>query len=177
MSGFQAVNATLAMENQFRPHAIEATTPTTPRPVHASTASSQQPQQLQQAQEPQQTTSHDESSPNTPTRNSFGGLTGQRPLPTSTFGTPPSYADKSLTEGTLKRDSSIHSRDSQDIEMGMEDSDDDPDGSEDESIADESGRPSKKKKGQRFFCTDFPPCTLSFTRSEHLARHIRYDPP
>lgn len=32
---------------------------------------------------------------------------------------------------------------------------------------------SKKKKGQRFFCTDFPPCQLSFTRSEHLARHIR----
>lgn len=38
----------------------------------------------------------------------------------------------------------------------------------------ENGPPSKKKKGQRFFCTDFPPCTLSFTRSEHLARHIRY---
>ncbi|KAI5282898.1 hypothetical protein KEM54_002499 [Ascosphaera aggregata] len=33
--------------------------------------------------------------------------------------------------------------------------------------------PQKKKKGQRFFCTDFPPCNLSFTRSEHLARHIR----
>lgn len=33
--------------------------------------------------------------------------------------------------------------------------------------------PSKKKKGQRFFCIDFPPCNLSFTRSEHLARHIR----
>ncbi|KAJ5103702.1 hypothetical protein N7532_004231 [Penicillium argentinense] len=36
-----------------------------------------------------------------------------------------------------------------------------------------SAPPSKKKKGQRFFCTDFPPCNLSFTRSEHLARHIR----
>ncbi|KAL1961270.1 hypothetical protein VTO42DRAFT_3216 [Malbranchea cinnamomea] len=36
-----------------------------------------------------------------------------------------------------------------------------------------AGPPSKKKKGQRFFCTDFPPCNLSFTRSEHLARHIR----
>ena len=36
-----------------------------------------------------------------------------------------------------------------------------------------NGPPSKKKKGQRFFCTDFPPCNLSFTRSEHLARHIR----
>lgn len=36
-----------------------------------------------------------------------------------------------------------------------------------------SAPPSKKRKGQRFFCTDFPPCNLSFTRSEHLARHIR----
>jgi hypothetical protein len=31
----------------------------------------------------------------------------------------------------------------------------------------------RKKKGQRFFCTGYPPCSLSFTRSEHLARHIR----
>jgi len=31
----------------------------------------------------------------------------------------------------------------------------------------------KKKKTQRFYCTEFPPCNLSFTRSEHLARHIR----
>ncbi|DAA75060.1 TPA_exp: putative C2H2 transcription factor [Trichophyton benhamiae CBS 112371] len=35
------------------------------------------------------------------------------------------------------------------------------------------GPPSKKKKGQRFYCTEFPPCNLNFTRSEHLARHIR----
>lgn len=31
----------------------------------------------------------------------------------------------------------------------------------------------KKKNGQRFYCTGYPPCNLSFTRSEHLARHIR----
>ncbi|KAL4772118.1 hypothetical protein BDW60DRAFT_43935 [Aspergillus nidulans var. acristatus] len=37
----------------------------------------------------------------------------------------------------------------------------------------EHAPPTKKKKGQRFYCTDFPPCNLSFTRSEHLARHIR----
>ena len=47
-------------------------------------------------------------------------------------------------------------------------------GSDNESENGDSRRPSKKKKGQRFFCTDFPPCQLSFTRSEHLARHIRY---
>jgi uncharacterized Zn-finger protein len=51
---------------------------------------------------------------------------------------------------------------------------DDKDGSDNDSVASDSNRPSKKKKGQRFFCTDFPPCNLSFTRSEHLARHIRY---
>lgn len=60
---------------------------------------------------------------------------------------------------------------SQDVEMG-EDSDGD-DGASDAESVDAEGRPSKKKKGQRFFCMDFPPCKLSFTRSEHLARHIR----
>ncbi|KAK2763791.1 hypothetical protein FQN54_009408 [Arachnomyces sp. PD_36] len=53
------------------------------------------------------------------------------------------------------------------------DSDGERDGSEMDTDNGESGPPSKKKKGQRFFCTEFPPCTLSFTRSEHLARHIR----
>jgi uncharacterized Zn-finger protein len=52
--------------------------------------------------------------------------------------------------------------------------DDDKDGSDNESVTSDANRPSKKKKGQRFFCTEFPPCNLSFTRSEHLARHIRY---
>ena len=32
----------------------------------------------------------------------------------------------------------------------------------------------KKKKGTKFHCTGFGDCNLSFTRSEHLARHIRY---
>lgn len=32
---------------------------------------------------------------------------------------------------------------------------------------------SKKKKGQKFFCRGYGSCNLSFTRSEHLARHIR----
>ncbi|PWY92569.1 hypothetical protein BO70DRAFT_13839 [Aspergillus heteromorphus CBS 117.55] len=54
------------------------------------------------------------------------------------------------------------------------DSDDvDPDGSDNEEDHKGGAPPSKKKKGQRFYCTDFPPCNLSFTRSEHLARHIR----
>ena len=32
----------------------------------------------------------------------------------------------------------------------------------------------KKKKGQKFYCQGFGDCNLSFTRSEHLLRHIRY---
>lgn len=57
----------------------------------------------------------------------------------------------------------------------MDDSDGDDDGSDDEdSIAADGTRSTKKKKSQRFFCTDYPPCNLSFTRSEHLARHIRF---
>ena len=58
----------------------------------------------------------------------------------------------------------------------MDESDEGEDGSDGESIDGDTGRPSKKKKGQRFFCTEFPPCNLSFTRSEHLARHIRLAP-
>ncbi|KAI1939972.1 Up in starvation protein [Ophidiomyces ophidiicola] len=45
--------------------------------------------------------------------------------------------------------------------------------SENEPEPPDTAPPSKKKKGQRFYCRDFPPCSLSFTRSEHLARHIR----
>ncbi|KAJ5492986.1 C2H2 finger domain transcription factor dvrA [Penicillium diatomitis] len=65
------------------------------------------------------------------------------------------------------RTSSVVSEDAMNV-----DSDGERDGSDQET---EPGGapPSKKKKGQRFFCTDFPPCNLSFTRSEHLARHIR----
>lgn len=31
----------------------------------------------------------------------------------------------------------------------------------------------QRKKPAHFPCTDYPPCALSFTRSEHLARHVR----
>ncbi|KAK6834581.1 hypothetical protein PG987_009275 [Apiospora arundinis] len=59
----------------------------------------------------------------------------------------------------------------------MDDSDgeghDDGAGSDDESVNADGTKSNKKKKSQRFYCTDYPPCNLSFTRSEHLARHIR----
>lgn len=41
--------------------------------------------------------------------------------------------------------------------------------------SDDSPGKRKKKKGQKFFCTGYGECNLSFTRSEHLARHIRYE--
>ncbi|KAH0257177.1 hypothetical protein KCU91_g16509, partial [Aureobasidium melanogenum] len=110
----------------------------------------------------------EDSTLNTPTRRNF-----KFPADKST----PSQQDgdgAGVTRENSRR--SVHSHqssDSQDIDM--DDGDDDGHeqaGSDNES--DDDGKPSrKKKKGQRFYCTDFPPCNLSFTRSEHLARHIR----
>lgn len=57
--------------------------------------------------------------------------------------------------------------------MDLDDPEKDEQDSDDEGEATEGDSTSRKKKGQRFFCTGYPPCNLSFTRSEHLARHIR----
>ncbi|KAL2826973.1 hypothetical protein BDW59DRAFT_59063 [Aspergillus cavernicola] len=75
-------------------------------------------------------------------------------------------------KGHLSNESrgSTHSASDETIQA---DSDGDQEGSDHDSDLKEHAPPSKKKKGQRFYCTDFPPCSLSFTRSEHLARHIR----
>lgn len=59
------------------------------------------------------------------------------------------------------------------ISMDVDDSDHDQDGSDNDTENGDVDGSSRKKKGQRFFCTGYPPCSLSFTRSEHLARHIR----
>ncbi|KIV96797.1 biofilm and cell wall regulator 1 [Exophiala mesophila] len=56
-------------------------------------------------------------------------------------------------------------------DMDLDDEDLDDSDNEEEDGAEDSA--SRKKKGQRFFCSGYPPCNLSFTRSEHLARHIR----
>lgn len=57
--------------------------------------------------------------------------------------------------------------------MDVDPTKDDSEGLDDDTEQGETGSTSRKKKGQRFFCTGYPPCNLSFTRSEHLARHIR----
>ncbi|TKA74619.1 hypothetical protein B0A49_06914 [Cryomyces minteri] len=142
MSSFRAVNTTLTVSEQLPGRLGEETTPTTPR------------QNRTFAEMPSAQIRTDESTPNTPTRHSFGGVAGQRPLPASPF---PSSHDATQAEGQrglLTRGlshQSTHSVDSQDVDM--EDDDDDPDGSDNESVTSDSQRPSKKKKGQRFFST------------------------
>ncbi|KFY52012.1 hypothetical protein V496_08696 [Pseudogymnoascus sp. VKM F-4515 (FW-2607)] len=109
----------------------------------------------------------------TPTKASFAALPSHND---SKGGEPSSAAGTSEFKKAAKRESaqfSTKSRDSAE-DVDMDDSDGDDDGSDDEdSIAADGTRSTKKKKSQRFFCTDYPPCNLSFTRSEHLARHIR----
>ena len=165
MTTFEPVNVGLGLSD----YSTEATTPTTPR-AHISTPSRHTP--LPPAEDSTR------SAPSTPTTLSFGGVNGQRPLPSSPFSS--SFQVRHQPLGTTRPgivtrgDSSlsIQSTESQDVDM--DESDEGDGGSDAESIDLETGRPSKKKKGQRFFCTEFPPCKLSFTRSEHLARHIRY---
>lgn len=149
-------------------YSAEVTTPTTPR------ASIPPPLRSAAAPPAQETR---ESAPNTPTSRDFAGLSGQRPLPTSPFSN--SFNVQTQALGTTRpgitgrgdSQRSIQSTESQDVDM---DGSEGEEGASDvESVDGETGRPSKKKKGQRFFCTEFPPCQLSFTRSEHLARHIR----
>ena len=165
MASFSVVNTTLSPPDSSR--TADDQTPTTPK---SSTEFSRLwPREVVD----------EESVPSTPTRDSFGGVAGQKPLPDDPL-TPAQPQDQ--PKESLKRASSQQATPSQlcgadsDIEMGEGDNDheEEEDGSDNESVTSDSQRPSKKKKGQRFFCTEFPPCQLSFTRSEHLARHIRY---
>ncbi|MCJ1475082.1 hypothetical protein MMC13_003742 [Lambiella insularis] len=146
-----------------REHTNEVTTPTTPRAFLEN----------MNATLPPPPPPKDDSAPTTPTRNSFLG-TGKRALPISPLNTAFTSPPKSIKQpqpGVLSREDShrsAQSNGSQDVEI--DDSEEGEDGSEAESIDEETGRPSKKKKGQRFFCTDFPPCNLSFTRKNILEK-------
>ena len=166
---FAAVNTALSP-----PEAIQAAgeqTPTTPTPNTQFVA-------------PQPSVLHvgEESAPNTPTRDSFVAAESQNSVVEEPVVSTQTSTIQSDSQPSLKRDS-LHlsadfepSPEKQDVEMADGDDDNaaEDDGSDNDSVTSDSQRPSKKKKGQRFFCTDFPPCQLSFTRSEHLARHIRY---
>ena len=163
MTTFQTINMILPS----REHTSEATTPTTPRAFQTAAPDTQQSQRV------------DASEPTTPTRLSFGSIDSQRPLPASPYEAQVSFQTplqpvSQPRQITLKREESHRSvQSNESMEVDGEESEEEEDGSDAESDNGQTGRPAKKKKGQRFFCTDFPPCNLSFTRSEHLARHIR----
>jgi len=168
MSTFQAVNTTLTVPEPSG-RTGEETTPTTPRPNSRFFPESKSIDDMRAAED---------AAAKTPTRNSFAsGLSAQRPLPSSPFTPARELSETPSTKSELSRGGSHRSTQSiasqRDTEMGEGD-EEDKDGSDNESVTSDTNRPSKKKKGQRFFCTEFPPCNLSFTRSEHLARHIRY---
>lgn len=123
------------------------------------------------AQSPAAPHYEDASNVKTPTRDTFAGISGQRPLPS-----PSSLSRRDITPRPathlIRHDSGLSPHLSESSDTKMDDVDE-VDESDNESTASDA-TPSKKKKSQRFFCTEFPPCQLSFTRSEHLARHIRY---
>ncbi|KAM4055740.1 hypothetical protein HRG_008406 [Hirsutella rhossiliensis] len=163
---FRPVNPNLIAqtieEDPTAPSSSSAPTPRPNTPPHA---------QLLAAMAP-----HDAAA--TPTRASFATAPGQMPLPSSPF---PHAVQVPHTADRLPSDHSQHSakssttRDSMDVDMDDSDAEggNGDDGSDDDSVNADGSRSSKKKKSQRFYCTDYPPCNLSFTRSEHLARHIR----
>lgn len=83
------------------------------------------------------------------------------------------YHAHPMTNRTTSREGSSTQSSTQE-DVPTHESDGEHYASEHEGDAGDTAPPSKKKKGQRFYCKDFPPCKLSFTRSEHLARHIRF---
>ncbi|KAI0486696.1 hypothetical protein F4859DRAFT_310379 [Xylaria cf. heliscus] len=113
----------------------------------------------------------------TPTKATFG----QRPLPTEPFPQavkiPENIEHVELPEHSNSQRPRKSSRDSEDVDMDDTDGEahgnEDGVGSETESVNPDGSKTGKQKKNQRFWCTEYPPCHLSFTRSEHLARHIR----
>ena len=159
--------ASTAGESNINSKISGESTPTTPRPSGRFSGldhASKSPEPL---------------NPITPNRHDFGGIPGQRALPNTPF-SPSNMCDSSAQDNqSINRGDSTRSAHShlsegdedQDVEMG--DDNDEEEDSDNESTTSDTQRPRKKKKGQRFYCTDFPPCGLSFTRSEHLARHIR----
>lgn len=118
----------------------------------------------------------------TPTRATFGAsaMAQQKPLPSSPFPEGVQLPENSGKKMPTRENSQQSKRSRDSDEMDVDDSDGETAAGEDggasdgeESVNADGTRSNKKKKSQRFYCTDYPPCSLSFTRSEHLARHIR----
>jgi C2H2 transcription facotor len=152
----------MAAVQSFRPdesmsqagHFREPTTPTTPRPQVPS-----------ESQADANRRNMAESSTSDAT--SVGNPATQYPeLPTSVQSTTIANSERRASTSASTQEESW-------ISMDVDDSDHDQDGSDNDTENGDADGSSRKKKGQRFFCTGYPPCNLSFTRSEHLARHIR----
>lgn len=146
MSAFCAVNTPLVGQS---PAPTEHTSTSAPAPLQIVTA------------QPEKTP---EESVKPSNRDSFLGVAGQKPLP--------DLVPDNTENGDVAMDTAADDEGASPSQEG----DDSPtkDGkneSGEDSVEDDSKN--KKKKTQKFFCTDYPPCKLNFTRSEHLARHIR----
>ncbi|PKS12314.1 hypothetical protein jhhlp_001614 [Lomentospora prolificans] len=166
-SAFRPVNSPLPNADAK----INMTSPMTPRPAGASPAD--------------QSRYADDAT--TPTRASFkASLSTQKPLPTSPFPQAVQVPNSTSGGSSLNEREGSAQTNNEDVEMegtsagpsdptmvGTEPSIQEEPGSDDDSVNADGSRSNKKKKSQRFYCTDYPPCNLSFTRSEHLARHIR----
>lgn len=163
-AAFRPVNSPLV--NNVSRDDVMASSPATPRPNTA----------------PQQQPSMPADDAATPTRATFNpSMATQKPLPSSSFPQNVQVPDQPSKSTLPRRDNSQHSTKSADsADVDMDDSDgetgtiEEGAGSDDDSVGADGSRSGKKKKSQRFYCVDYPPCNLSFTRSEHLARHIRY---
>lgn len=135
---------------------FQDTTLTTPRP---NTAPNIQPQPM-----------HGGDDATTPTTAKFpsasGALADQRPLPPGPFDIAASVPDNvealqsTLTKGPSTKPNTKTRR--------AKNADGDVDVDMDESNNEDG------KKNKIFLCEGFLPCRLSFTRHEHLLRHIRY---
>ncbi|KAG6005570.1 hypothetical protein E4U21_007829 [Claviceps maximensis] len=112
---------------------------------------------------------HDDSK--TPTRATFAASSDQNRLSSDSKDCLPRRENSQHSAKSSRRDSMDVDMDDSDGETGI--TGEDGIGSDDDSVGADGSKSGKKKKSQRFYCTDYPPCTLSFTRSEHLARHIR----
>ena len=156
MAAFQSINS-IPAPGPFHKHGEQAS-PATPRQNSGLSSGGPSASKPDEAK--------------TPTKDSFATLPSQNDSMTAEPSTATTASENKTAPNRESSQNSTKSGGSEDVDM--DDSDGDDDGSDEDSVGADGTRTAKKKKSQRFFCTDYPPCNLSFTRSEHLARHIRF---
>ncbi|GAO15873.1 hypothetical protein UVI_02051470 [Ustilaginoidea virens] len=154
----------------------ETTTTTTTTTTSSSSSATPRPRPVsRQARLRQSPSLHDDSK--TPTRATFNVPLDQKALPDASLPPLPDAKDMPRRQNS-QHSSKSSKRDSMEIDVDDSDGErgatgEDGAASDAESVNADGSKSSRKKKSQRFYCTEYPPCNLSFTRSEHLARHIR----